>query len=421
MSGDREPTLWQRLREVGPGVITGAADDDPSGISTYSVAGASTGLSMLWLSLITTPMMAVIQGMCARIGMVTGTGLAATMSKTLPRWLTVVLTLAVVVANTFNVGADFAGMSDAAHLVFKLPATILVLIFGAVLLGSMMYLSYRVLVNIFKVLTISLLAYVVTAVIVHPNWGNVLRNLVIPHVHFDKSWLTTAMGVLGTTITPYLFFWQSSLMVEQEKDAGNLKLADRRGATEEDIKAAHFDVNAGMILSNAVMFFIIVTTALTLNAHGLTHVATAQQAAVALEPLAGKFAGVLFMLGMVGTGLLAIPSLAGSSAYIVSDVFAFRGPTGFNVQANKAPRFYAVVGLGVLLGVAMTLFHIDAIKTLYYSAVLNGLVAVPIVFVLIRIANNSEIMGKWVNSLAANVWAWLCFVLMAGVAVAIFV
>ncbi|HEY8296711.1 MAG TPA: Nramp family divalent metal transporter [Candidatus Baltobacteraceae bacterium] len=421
MSGDREPTLWQRLREVGPGVITGAADDDPSGISTYSVAGASTGLSMLWLSLITTPMMAVIQGMCARIGMVTGTGLAATMSKTLPRWLTVVLTLAVVVANTFNVGADFAGMSDAAHLVFKLPATILVLIFGAVLLGSMMYLSYRVLVNIFKVLTISLLAYVVTAVIVHPNWGNVLRNLVIPHVQFDKSWLTTAMGVLGTTITPYLFFWQSSLMVEQEKDAGNLKLADRRGATEEDIKAAHFDVNAGMILSNAVMFFIIVTTALTLNAHGLTHVATAQQAAVALEPLAGKFAGVLFMLGMVGTGLLAIPSLAGSSAYIVSDVFAFRGPTGFNVQANKAPRFYAVVGLGVLLGVAMTLFHIDAIKTLYYSAVLNGLVAVPIVFVLIRIANNSEIMGKWVNSLAANVWAWLCFVLMAGVAVAIFV
>ncbi|MDQ2871849.1 MAG: divalent metal cation transporter, partial [Candidatus Eremiobacteraeota bacterium] len=184
---------------------------------------------------------------------------------------------------------------------------------------------------------------------------------------------------------------------------------------------AHFDVNGGMILSNAVMFFIIVTTALTLNAHHLTNIATAQQAAVALEPFAGKFAALLFMLGMVGTGLLAIPSLAGSSAYLVADVFAFRGATGFNVQANKAPRFYAVVGLGILLGVGMTLFHVDSIKTLYYSAVLNGLVAVPIVFVLIRIANNREIMGKWVNSLLANIWAWLCFVFMAAVAVAIFV
>jgi NRAMP (natural resistance-associated macrophage protein)-like metal ion transporter len=422
---EREPepekNFWQRLRAVGPGLITGAADDDPSGISTYSVAGASTGLSMLWLALVTTPMMAVVQGMCARIGMVTGMGLGASMRKMMPLWISYAIAIAVVVANTFNIGADFAGMSDAAHLVFKLPQIVLVLLFGALLLALMLFSSYRQMVNIIKVLTLSLFAYVVTAFIVHPNWGEVLRNLVIPHIRFQKSWLTTAMGVLGTTITPYLFFWQASLMVEQEKDEGNIKLADRRGASREEIKEAHFDVNAGMILSNAVMFFIIVTTALTLNAHHLTNVATAQQAALALEPLAGKFASVLFMLGMVGTGLLAIPSLAGSSAYVVSDVFAFRGATGLNVQANKAPRFYAVVGLGILLGVAMTLFHVDAIKTLYYSAVLNGLVAVPIVFILIRIANNADIMGEWVNSLAANLWAWLCFALMGAVAISIFV
>lgn len=414
-------SFWERLRAVGPGLITGAADDDPSGISTYSVAGASTGLSMLWLALVTTPMMAVVQGMCARVGMVTGLGLGATMRKVMPLWLTYVIALAVVAANTFNIGADFAGMSDSAHLVFKLPAVAFDVSFGVLLLALMMYCPYRVLVNIIKLLTLSLFAYVVTAFVVHPPWATVLRNLVIPQVHFEKSWLTTAMGVLGTTITPYLFFWQSSLMVEEERDQGNVKLADRRGATEEEIKDAHFDVNAGMLVSNAVMFFIIVTTALTLNAHHLTHVATAQQAAVALEPLAGKSAAILFMLGMVGTGLLAVPALAGSSGYIVADVFAFRGATGLNVKPDKAPRFYAVVGLGILLGVAMTLFHVNAISALYWSAVLNGLVAVPIIFVLIRIANNREIMGQWVNSLAANIWAWLCLALMGAVAAAMFV
>ncbi|MDQ2872600.1 MAG: divalent metal cation transporter, partial [Candidatus Eremiobacteraeota bacterium] len=204
-----EKNLWGRIRAMGPGLITGAADDDPSGISTYSVAGASTGLSMLWLALITTPMMSVIQGMCARIGMVTGQGLGATMRKVLPRWFVYVIALAVVAANTFNIGADIAGMSDSAHLVFKIPQIALVLIFGAVLLGGLLYFSYRLLVNVFKILTLSLLAYVITAFAVHPHWGIVLRNLVVPQVHFQKQWLTTAMGVLGTTITPYLFFWQS--------------------------------------------------------------------------------------------------------------------------------------------------------------------------------------------------------------------
>ncbi|MGZ3497829.1 MAG: Nramp family divalent metal transporter [Vulcanimicrobiaceae bacterium] len=414
-------SLWDRVRAVGPGLITGAADDDPSGISTYSVAGASTGLSMLWLALVTTPMMAVVQGMCARVGMVTGMGLGAIMRKVMPLWLTYVVTLAVVVANTFNIGADFAGMSDSAHLVFKLPAVVFDVGFGALLLSVMLYCPYRTLVNIIKFLTLSLFAYVITAFIVHPHWGDVLRHLVIPEVHFQKAWLTTAMGVLGTTITPYLFFWQSSLMVEEERDQGHIKLADRRGATPEEIKDAHFDVNAGMLVSNVVMFFIIVTTALTLNAHHVTSVATAQQAALALEPLAGKSAAVLFMLGMVGTGLLSIPALAGSSGYIVSDVFAFRGATGLNASPHQAPRFYAVVGLGILLGVAMTLFHVNSIAALYWSAVLNGLVAVPIVFVLIRIANNREIMGKWINSLAANIWAWLCLVFMGAVAIAMFV
>ena len=414
------PTLWKRLLTLGPGLITGAADDDPSGISTYSVAGASTGFSMLWLALLTTPMMAVVQGMCARIGMVTGVGLAANIRRTVPAWVAYAMAIIVIIANTLNVGADFAGMAASAHMVAPaIPFPAWVILFGAVLLLGLLFLSYRRIASIIKYLTISLLAYIVTAFIVHPHWPRVLYHLVVPEVHFNRTWITTAMGVLGTTITPYLFFWQSALEVEEEKAEGRKTVAARRGATDEEIRDAHFDVNVGMVLSNLVMFFIITTTALTLFAHGKTNIQTAQDAAQALRPLAGDFAYLLFMLGMVGTGLLAIPSLAGSSAYIAADTLSFKR-AGLDNPPNRAPRFYGVLAAGLIIGICMPFTGIDPIRALYWCAVLNGIVSVPLIFLVIRIANDNKLLGRWRNSRLANAWGWVTFLLMGAAAVALF-
>ncbi len=422
MKSERAPhrTLLHRLRTLGPGLITGASDDDPSGISTYSVAGATTGLSMLWLALLSTPMMAVIQGMCARIGMVTGEGLAANIRKSIPLPLAYVMAGAVIIANTFNAGADFAGMSASANLVVpQIPVLVWVTFFGALLLVTVLFCSYRVIASTFKWLTISLFAYVATAFWIKPDWGSVLRALVTPHIQFSRDWLTTMVGVLGTTITPYLFFWQSSLEVEEDKSMGRVTLAQRRGATPAEIVDAHFDVNTGMIFSNAIMAFIIITTALTLYVHHKTHIATAQDAAEALRPLVGHFASLLFTLGIVGTGLLAIPALVGSSAYVVAEMFKFRHG-GMNEPPSDAKRFYAVFGAGVLIGVAMCFARVDPIRALYYAAVLNGIVSVPLIFLVIRIATNSKVMGKWRSSLLAKAWAWFAFILMGAAAVAMF-
>jgi len=411
--------LLHFLKNLGPGLITGASDDDPSGISTYSVAGATTGLSMLWLAILTTPMMAVVQGMCARIGMVSGLGLAAMIRKTFPIWLAYLLALLVIAANTFNVGADIAGMSASAHMVAGLPTLLWVAIFGFGLFYAQMLLSYRLLVNILKWVTVALFAYVITAFVVRPDWWVVLRHAFIPEIHRDGHWITTVVGVLGTTITPYLFFWQSSLMVEEDKDIGRVMLSERRGATKKEIADAHTDVNTGMIFSNLVMFFIITTTAVTLGAHGRHNIATAQDAAEALRPLAGNFAYLLFTLGMVGTGMLAIPALAGSSAYVAAETFAFR--QGLGEKMNRAPRFYAVIGIGILIGVIMNMLRIDPIRALFWSAVFNGVAAVPLIVVITLIANNGDVMGRWKNSMLANLWAWFTAALMFVAAVAMFV
>lgn len=374
---------------------------------------------MLWLALITTPMMAVVQGMCARIGSVTGTGLAAMIKKVFPPWLAFALALLVVVANTFNVGADFAGMSAAAHMVFGFPVLLWVLVFGAALLAAQIYLSYRVLSNILKWLCATLLAYIVTAFIVHPNWVDVLRHAVVPEVHLNGHWITTVMGVLGTTITPYLFFWQSSLMVEEEKGLGRKTIAERRGATQQEIVDAHADVNTGMVFSNLVMFFIIVTTAVTLGAHGRHDIASAQDAADALRPLAGRFAYLLFSFGLIGTGMLAIPAIAGSSAYVAAEMLSFR--QGLNEAPHRASRFYAILGAGILAGMVMNFLRIDPIKALFWSAVFNGVAAVPLIVAITLIANNSKIMGRWTNSLLANLWAWITVALMGLAAILMFV
>jgi len=403
---------------LGPGLITGAADDDPSGISTYSVAGAATGYSMLWLTLISTPMMSVIQGMCARISMVNGEGLAAIMRKRLPFWLAYALAALVIVANTFNLGADIGGMADALHLVLPLPVDALVFLFGIGLIAVQTYLSYAKIAQIFKWLTLALFAYVITAFVVRPPWGDVFLHFAVPRVRLDSGWLSTMVGVLGTTITPYLFFWQSSLMVEEDKEAGKTTIADRRGTSEKQIHNMHADVNTGMIFSNLVAFFIIVTTASTLGAHGRHDIATAQQAAEALRPLAGRFAELLFALGMVGTGILAVPVLATSSAYVAAQTFRFR--EGLSEPVGRAPRFYAIIAAGILIGIAMNLLHIDAIKALFWSAVLNGIAAVPLIGVIVSLASNKQLMGEWTSSRLARAWGWATFALMGGATVGMF-
>lgn len=410
--------LRRYLSKLGPGLITGASDDDPSGISTYSVAGASAGYSMLWVTLLTTPMMAVIQGMCARIGMVTGVGLSTTMRRRLPAWLLYPLGLSVIIANTINAGADLEGMGAAAQLVFGLPRIAWIVLFGAILIVIQVFLSYRLFASIVKWLTVALFAYVITAFVVHPPWAMVLRHLVVPEIHVNSAWLTTLVAVLGTTITPYLFFWQAALEVEEEKQIGRQSEKSRKGATKQEIKDVHADVNGGMIFSNLVAFFIIVTTASTLGAHGKHDIASAQDAARALAPLVGRFASWLFALGMVGTGLLAIPALVASSAYILVGSFGFR--QGLDRKPARAPQFYGTLVAGMIVATIMGLLNIDPIGALFWCAVINGVVAVPILVVIVLFASDQRIMGEWTSSVAARIWGWVTVAAMAAAAIGMF-
>lgn len=340
------------------------------------------------------------------------------MRRRLPKLVAYALASLVILANTFNVGADLGGMAAAAHMVLPLPVGAWVFFFGVGLLAAQSWLSYPTIARVCKWLTVSLFAYVITAFVVRPPWPHVLQQFVIPQFHFDSGWLSTMVGVLGTTITPYLFFWQASLMVEEDKEAGNATLASRRGTTKQAVSDMHADVNAGMIFSNLVAFFIIVTTAATLGAHGKHDIATAQQAAEALRPLAGRFAELLFTIGMVGTGILAVPVLAGSSAYVAAQTFKFR--EGMNESPQRAPQFYGVIAAGIVIGIGMNLLHIDAIKALFWSAVLNGVAAVPLIAVIVWLASNSSLMGKWKSSPVARAWGWGTFGLMAVATIGMF-
>jgi NRAMP (natural resistance-associated macrophage protein)-like metal ion transporter len=422
MTAQQKKTPFDHLKAflavLGPGLITGAADDDPSGISTYSVAGATTGLSTLWLALISTPMMAVVQGMCARLSLVTGQELAALLRKQLPTWMAYALAIAVIGANTINIGADVAGMAAAAALFVHLPIWALSVAFGLVTLAMQILLSYAKMSRVIKWLTLTLFAYIITAFIVHANWLDILKHLVVPEIRFDANWFAVAVGLLGTTITPYLFFWQSALEIEEAKEHGERTVKQRRGTNEKQLADAHADVNAGMIFSNVVAVFIIITTASTLGGHA-THIASAQQAAEALRPLAGDFAYALFALGMVGTGLLAIPALSGSSAYLAAGTFQFR--EGLNEPPRRARKFYAVLAGGVVIGIALDFLGVNPIDALFWSAIVNGIAAVPLIAAIVWLASNRKVMGRWVSSPLARFWGWLCVALMAMAAIAFIV
>jgi NRAMP (natural resistance-associated macrophage protein)-like metal ion transporter len=407
------------FRELGPGLITGAADDDPSGISTYSVTGASFGYAPLWTALFSFPLMAAVQMMCARLGMVTGRGLAGVVRRRYGRnvlWGSCALLL---VANIFNIGADLGGMGEATAMVTGISTFFWTPFYAVVMTSLLFWTTYRVIANTFKWLTLALFAYVIAAFLARPDWHAVAISTVIPHIEWTTSYLATFVGILGTTISPYLFFWQASLEVEEERKLGRRTVKERRGATDEELRKSRNDVIAGMFFSNLVMYFIILTTAATLNVHGVKHIETAQQAAEALKPLAGSAAYLLFTLGLIGTGMIGVPALAASAAYAVAEAMAWRG--SLEDRPRLAKRFYAVMGAAMILGMTLNYAGINAVKMLFWSAILNGVLAPPLIALVVLLTSNKKVMGSRANSPILKWLGWATAVIMAAAAVAMFV
>jgi NRAMP (natural resistance-associated macrophage protein)-like metal ion transporter len=378
------------LKSLGPGVITGAADDDPSGIATYSVAGAQLGTKLLWTALLTWPLMAAVQMMCARIGMVTGQGLAKNFKQRFPVWLLYVFILALLAANTINIAADLAGMADAADMLSGINSHWFVMLFAVLIVWATVKLPYRQIASILKWLVLVLFAYPITAFVVGADWGRVLRDTLIPSMPHTRDEWSTLVAILGTTISPYLFFWQASEEVEEEKEAGQDTPAKRRGATLQELELRNIDVGVGTFFSNVVMFFIILTTAITLNRHGMTHIETTRQAAEALRPLAGRFAATLFTVGIVGVGFLAIPTLAGSAAYAFAETLGWR--EGLNKKLKQARAFYAVIIFSTAAGVGLDFIGINPVKALYWTAVINGLLAPFLLVAILIVAADKKLM-----------------------------
>lgn len=408
----------QFLLELGPGLITGAADDDPSGISTYSVAGASFGFATLWTALLSFPLMVAVQLMCARLGMVTGRGLASVIRARYPRWVLWFACTLVIIANIFNIGADLGGMAEVMQMITGVRAYYWTPFFAALILALLLWTSYRTMARIFKWLTLVLFSYVITAFLAHPNWGAVLRATFIPHIEWSKAYIAVLVGILGTTISPYLFFWQAAQEVEEDRDHGKTTVAQRRGSTDEELRIAKRDVITGMLLSNLVMYFLILTTAATLNVHGHKDIETAKQAAEALRPLAGRGAYWLFTLGIIGTGMLAVPVLAGSCAYAIAEGAKWR-KASLNLQPRLAHKFYAVIAVSILVGLTFDFAGLNAVKMLFWSAILNGLLAPPLVIMVVLLTSDRKVMGNRVNSRRMKIMGWTCGVIMSAAALAL--
>jgi NRAMP (natural resistance-associated macrophage protein)-like metal ion transporter len=411
-------TVGEFFSNLGPGLITGAADDDPSGISTYSVAGATFGYLPLWMALFSFPLMAAVQLMCARLGLVTGRGLAGAIRRYYPRWVLWGACLLLIVANVFNIGADLGGMAEATALVTSVKSFYWTPIFTVVIILVLIFSSYRTIARIFKWLTLVLFSYILTAFLAQPDWGAVLHATFIPQVLWSRAFLAAFVGILGTTISPYLFFWQASQEVDEERTHGKTTVAKRKGATDEELRIARTDVLIGMFFSNLVMYFIILTTAATLHAHGSIDIKTAQQAALALRPLAGQWAFLLFTLSIIGTGMLAVPVLAGSAAYAIAEAEKWRG--NLESRPNLAKRFYAVVAISMLLGLALDFVGFNAVKMLFYSAVLNGVLAPPLIVLVTLLTSNPKVMGTRVVSPLLRFLGWGTAAIMTIAAIGMF-
>jgi NRAMP (natural resistance-associated macrophage protein)-like metal ion transporter len=406
---ERSPS-W--LKKLGPGLITGAADDDPSGIATYSQAGAQFGFNMLWTVLFTYPLMAGIQLVSARIGRVSGHGLASNIRLHYPAWLLYGVVGLLLVANTINIAADVSAMGEALKLMLGGPAQLYAVGFGLVSLLLLVFIPYRRYVRLLKWLTLALLAYVATVLIEPIPWSQVLLAAVAPKLSWKPGYLTTVVAVFGTTISPYLFFWQASQEVEDQlADPQAQALIQAPEQATASLKRIRLDTLVGMGFSNLVAFSIILTTALTLNLHGVTEIQSSAQAASALRPIAGEFAFLLFSAGIIGTGLLAIPVLAGSSAYAMAGAFQWRN--SLERRPMNARHFYAVIVVSTLIGIALGFTAIDPIKALYWSAVINGVISVPIMSIMMLMAARADIMGSFVISRRLKVLGWLATLMMA--------
>lgn len=406
---DREESWFKKL---GPGLITGAADDDPSGIATYSQAGALFGFNMLWTVLFTYPLMVGIQVVSASIGRVSGHGLATNIRRHYPAWLLYSVVGLLLIANTINIAADVSAMGEALKLIVGGPAQIYAVAFGVVSLLLQVFIPYRRYVRVLKWLTLALLAYVATAFVVHIPWSEVLIRALAPHLSWKQEYITTVVAVFGTTISPYLFFWQASQEVEDQlADPHAQPLVKAPRQAKANLKRIKVDTYIGMGFSNLVAFFIILTTAVTLNVHGITDIQTSAQAATALRPIAGEFAFMLFSAGIIGTGMLAIPVLGGSSAYAMAG--AFKWKNSLERTPMGAKQFYAIIAISTLIGIALGFTSIDPIKALYWSAVINGVISVPIMVVMMLMAVRPEIMGQFVITTRLKVLGWLATLMMA--------
>ena len=402
--------------DLGPGLITGAADDDPSGISTYTVTVASFGYAPLWTALFSFPLMAAVQLMCARLGMVSGRGLASVIRRHYSRRVLWGACALLVVANVINIGADLGGMAEVSEMVTGVKAYVWTPLYAAFIVSLLFWSSYRRIASVFKWLTLVLFAYVLAAFLARPDWGAVLRATLVPHVEWSNGYLAVFVGILGTTISPYLFFWQASQEVEEEKAKGRRTLAERRGATPHELRDAALDVNTGMFFSNVVMYFIILATGATLYRSGHTDIVTARQAAEALRPLAGEAAYILFALGLIGTGLLAVPVLAGSASYAVAEVFGWRA--GLDLSPRRGRRFYLVLAGAMVGGIVLNLVEKNPIRVLFLSAVVNGLLAPPLMVLVMLVSRDRRIMGEHANGPWLNALGWAATAVMILAAVA---
>jgi NRAMP (natural resistance-associated macrophage protein)-like metal ion transporter len=413
------------LDKLGPGIITGASDEDPSGIATYAQAGAQFGFGLLWLVLILYPMKTVIQEMCARIGLVTGSGLSAVIKHKYSKKIVVPITILLLIANTINIGADIGAMAASIRLVFpSLPVIVATISFSAFIILSEVLVPYKKYVKILKYLILSLFAYLATAIIVGGNWSQIFASTIIPHIEFTPAFAMMFVAIFGTTISPYLFFWQASEEAEEDVEKHKIKEIGKGNPriSKKEMKSMRQDTAIGMAFSQLIMWSIMITTAGSLHAHGVTDIQTADQAAKSLEPLvktfpqAGEISKTIFALGIIGTGLLAVPVLAGSSGYALSDAFGWK--EGLSKKFKQAKGFYVVIAASTVIGLWINFIHIDPIKALVYTAVINAIIAVPILFAIMKIANDKEMLRGKTNGRVSNVIGWLVFGIM-GVSVII--
>ncbi len=409
------------FKRLGPGFITGAADDDPSGIATYSQTGAQFGYGQLWTALFSFPFMTAVQEMCGRIGMVTGKGLSGVIKKYYSRPVLGVAVTLLVVANAVNIGADLGAMASAVQMLFGLPFELWLFGLTALTLGLEIFVSYPRYAKFLKYLTLSLFAYIFVALIVKQDWGNILHSTILPSFSWNKAYIMNIVAILGTTISPYLFFWQADEEVEEE--ISEHKIAEIGGRKPKVsgtmIRGMRLDTMLGMFFSNLVMFFIIVTAASTLGAGGITSIDTATQAAEALRPLAGDFSFILFTLGILGTGLLAVPILAGSASYAVSEAANIK--SGLSKKFSDAKGFYAIITLATCAGLTVNFLGIPPFKMLYYTAVFNGLAAPLLLILILLIANNKKIMGKHVNGVISNILGGIIAIVMTAAGIAVLI